>query len=105
MNKQQIIDEVLEEVRKRLNEDFKEPELTGTKFECLDTDNNLFVADASQIDIGTLMVVSDWEVFRILETPDQKPWIAYSGEAYSHEKFAELMRREYTKPRVLHWGL
>lgn len=102
---QQRIDECVEEFRKKLEEQYKEPELTGTKFECLDTDNNLFIADAQQIDVGTLLIISDWEAFRILETSVQQPWITYTGETYTHERFADLMRREYNKPRVLHWGL
>lgn len=105
MDIQQKIDEAVEEFRKKLEKEFKEPELTGTKFECIDTNGGLFVADAEQFYVGTLIIVEDWEVFRILETPDHKPWITYTGETFTHEQFAELMRRDDIEPRVHHWGL
>ena len=105
MNKQQIIDEILEEVRKRLENEFKEPELTGTKFECRGTNGELFIADAKDFNTGALIIVEDWEVFRIQETSDQKSWITYIGEAYTHEQFAELMRKQFVKPKIIHLGL
>lgn len=105
MNKQQIIDEVLEEVRKWLEDEFKEPELTGTQFECIDNNGELFIADAQEVNTGTLIIVDNWEVFRILETSERKPWITYRGDAYTHEQFAELMRDECVKPKIIHWGL
>lgn len=104
-NIEKIIDDAVEEFRKKLENEFKEPELTGTKFECIDNNGELFIADAKQIEIGTLILVGDWETFRILETPDQKPWITYIGEAFTHEKFAELMREQFVKPKIVHMGL
>lgn len=102
-NVQEMIDEAVEEFRKKLEKEFTE--LTGTKFECFDKNGELFIADAKQIEVGTLILVEDWEVFRILETPEQKPWITYTGGAYTHSQFAELMREQFVKPKIIHEGL
>lgn len=102
---QKMIDDAVEEFRKKLEKEFKEPELTGTQFECIDNNGELFVADAQELNTGTLIIVDDWEMFRILETSDQKPWITYIGEAYSHEQFAELMREQFVKPKIMHNGM
>ena len=95
MDIQKMIDE---EFRKKLEKGCTE--LTGTQFECIDNNGELFIADAKE-----LITVDGWEVFRILETYDQKPWITYIGEAYSHEQFAELMREQFVKPKVIHVGV
>ena len=105
MDIQKMIDDAVEEFRKKLEKEFKEHELTGTQFECIDNNGELFIADAKQIEVGTLITVDGWEVFRILETSDQKPWITYFGEAYSHEQFAELMREQFVKPKIIHMGM
>lgn len=67
--------------------------------------SELFVADAKELNTGTLIIVEDWEVFRILETSEQKPWITYIGEEYTHSQFAELMREQFVKPKIVHEGL
>lgn len=103
MDIQQKIDEAVEEFRKKLEKEFTE--LTGTKFECFDKNGELFIADAKQIEVGTLILVDDWEVFRILETFEQKPWITYTGETYTHSQFAELMRQQDVEPKTIHAGL
>lgn len=105
MDIQKMIDDAVEEFRKKLENEFKEPELTGTQFECIDNNGELFIADAKEFETGTLIIVENWEVFRILETFDQKPWITYIGEAYSHEQFAELMREQFVKPKIVHVGM
>ena len=105
MDIQKIIDDALEEFRKKLEKEFKEHELTGTQFECINNNGELFVANAQELNTGTLIIVEDWEVFRILETSEQKPWITYIGEAYSHEQFAELMREQFVKPKIVHNGM
>ncbi len=92
---------IVEEFRKKLEKD----ELTGTQFECIDNNGELFVADAQELNTGTLIIVEDWEVFRILETSEQKPWITYIGEAYTHSQFAELMREQFVKPKIAHVGM
>lgn len=104
-NIQKMIDDAVEEFRKKLENEFKEPELTGTQFECIDNNGELFIADAKAFNTGTLIIVEDWEVFRILETSEQKPWITYIGEAYTHSQFAELMREQFVKPKIVHVGL
>lgn len=100
---QQKIDEAVKEFRKKLEKEFTE--LTGTKFECIDNNGELFVADAQDLNTGTLIIVEDWEVFHILETPEQKPWITYIGETYTHSQFAELMRKQFVKPKIIHVGM
>lgn len=102
-NVQKMIDDAVEEFRKKLEKEF--PELTGTQFECIDNNGELFVADAKELNTGTLIIVEDWEVFRILETSEQKPWITYIGEAYTHLQFAELMREQFVKPKIIHVGM
>lgn len=98
-----MIDDAVEEFRKKLEKGFTE--LTGTQFECIDNNGELFIADAKELNTGTLITVDGWEVFRILETSDQKPWITYIGEACSHEQVAELMREQFVKPKIVHDGL
>lgn len=46
MDIQKMIDDAVEEFRKKLENEFKEPELTGTQFECIDNNGELFIADA-----------------------------------------------------------
>ena len=104
-NVQEMIDEAVEEFRKKLEKEFKEHELTDTQFECIDNNGELFIADAKELNTGTLIIVEDWEVFRILETPEQEPWITYTGEPYSHEQFAELMCEQLVKPKIIHVGM
>ena len=69
MDIQKMIDDAVEEFRKKLEKEFTE--LTGTQFECIDNNGELFVADAKELNTGTLIIVEDWEVFRILETSEQ----------------------------------
>lgn len=105
MDIQKMIDDAIEEFRKKLEKEFKEHELTGTQFDCIDNNGELFVADAKELNTGTLIIVEDWEVFRILETPEQRPWITYIGETYTHSQFAELMREQFVKPKIIHVGM
>nr|DAR03247.1 MAG TPA: hypothetical protein [Caudoviricetes sp.] len=102
-NVQEMIDEAVEEFRKKLEKEFTE--LTGTQFECIDNNGELFIADAQELNTGTLILVEDWEVFHILETFEQEPWIIYHGEAYTNEQFAELMREQFVKPKIIHVGI
>ena len=104
MDIQKMIDDAVEEFRKKLENEFKEPELTGTLFECVNNNNELFIAKANELEVGTLILVEGWESFRILETSDQKPWITYTGEAYTHLQFADLMREQSVKPKIIHMG-
>lgn len=103
MDIQKMIDDAVEEFRKKLEKGFTE--LTGTQFECIDNNCELFIADAKELITGTLITVDGWEVFRILETYDQKPWITYMGDAYTHSEFAELMREQFVKPKIIHAGV
>lgn len=49
MDIQKMIDDAVEEFRKKLEAEFKEPELTSTQFECIDNNGELFVADAKEL--------------------------------------------------------
>lgn len=102
-NIKKMIDDAVEEFRKKLEKEFTE--LTGTQFECIDNNGELFIADAEEFMAGTLIIVEDWEVFRTLDTFEQKPWISYIGESYTHSQFAELMREQFVKPKIVHLGL
>lgn len=104
-NIKKMIDDAVEEFRKKLENEFKEPELTGTQFECIDNNGELFIVDAKAFNKGTLIIVEDWEVFRTLDTFEQKPWISYIGDKLTHSEFAELMRAQFVKPRIIHRGL
>nr|DAE50547.1 MAG TPA: hypothetical protein [Caudoviricetes sp.] len=103
MDIQKMIDDAVEEFRKKLEKEF--PELADTQFECIDNNGELFVADAKELNTGTLIIVDGWEVFRILDTFEQEPWITYIGETYTHEQFAELMREQFVKPKIVHAGM
>lgn len=104
---QEMIDAAVEEFRKKLENEFNEPEtkLTGTQFECIDINGELIIADASELNVGTLINVGGWEAFRIVEAHEQKPWITYIGGSYTNEQFADLMRQECVKPKIIHLGL
>ena len=102
-NIKKMIDDAVEEFRKKLEKEFTE--LTGTQFECIDNNGELYIADAEEFMTGTLIIVDDWEVFRVLEAFDQKPWITYIGEEYTHSEFAKLMREQFVKPKIIHVGL
>lgn len=102
-NVQKMIDDPVEEFRKKPENEFNELELTGTLFECINN-NELFIAKADELEVGTLILVEGCEFFRILETSDQKPWITYMGEAYTHAQFADLMRERSVKPKIIHMG-
>lgn len=103
MDIQKMIDDAVEEFRKKLEKEFTE--LTGTQFECIDNNGELFVVDAQELNTGTLIIVEDWGVFRILDMFEQKPWITYTGETFTHEQFAELMREQFVKPKIIHVGM
>lgn len=103
-NMQKMIDDAVEEFRKKLENEFKEPELTDTLFECIDNNGELFIVDAKELNTGTLIIIDDWEVFRVLEDFDQKTWITYVGDKYTHSQFAELMRKQFVKPKIVHVG-
>ena len=102
-NIQKMIDDAVEEFRKKLENEF--PELTGTQFECIDNNGELYIADAEEFTTGTLIIVDDREMFRVLEAFDQKPWITYIGDEYTHSEFAKFMREQFVKPKIIHVGV
>ena len=102
MNKQKII----EEVRKQLESEFNERELTGTQFKCIDTNGDVIIVNSEEIPAGTLIGGgTDWEAFRILSLSGEAAWVTYTGMTHKHETFAEIMRGRPRLPRIIHWGL
>lgn len=106
MNKQQIIDEVLEEVRKRLEDEFTESELTRTEFKCIDTKGEVIIVNSKEVPAGTVIGNgTDWEAFRILSFSGESPWVTYTGTKHTHETFAHMVRCRGRLPKIIHWGL
>ena len=83
---QKAIDDAVEEFRQKLENEFikTEHKMTDTQFECIGNNIGLFIADAKELNPGTLIKVDDWEAFCILETSEQMPWITYLGDTYTH---------------------
>lgn len=105
MNKQQIIDEVLEEVRKRLDETCNDNiELAPTEVELINNDLETVVYPVEHFDCGTVLNCGGWEAFCIVNI-DGKRWVTINGEQYSDEQLADLMRHNGAKVMVIHWGL
>lgn len=102
-NMRKMIDDAVEEFRKKLEKEFPEP--TGTQFECIDNNGELYIAHAEEFTTGTLIFVDDGEVFRVLEASDRKPWITFIGEEFTHSEFAKLMREQFVKPKIIHVGV
>ena len=106
MNKQKIIDEVLEECRKKLNEAYgNDIELGPTEVERI---NKKLETDAYPIDCfepGTLLNCGGWEAFCTSNGEVGRRWVTFSGEQYSDEQFADLMRHNGAKVMVIHWGM
>lgn len=83
-----------------------EPELTGTHFKVIDTDDEELVVDATDIACGTLVMRGVFEYFRYAseEYGNSCPWACYNGRQLSHEEFAAEMRAAPYAPRIAHWG-
>lgn len=106
MNKQQIIDEVLEECRKQLNETYgNDIELGPTKVELITKDLETTAYPVTLFECGTLLNCGGWEAFLIINDELERRWVTFSGEQYSDGQFADHMRRNGAKVMVIHWGL
>ena len=83
-----------------------EPELTGTYFKVIDTDDEELVVDAANIPCGTLVMRGMFEYFRCGadEHDNSYPWMYYSGRQLTPEEFAAEMRAASRTPRIAHWG-
>jgi hypothetical protein len=64
-NIQKMINDAVEEFRKKLEKEFKEPELTGTQVELINKDLETVVYPVEEFDIGTLLNCGGWEAFLI----------------------------------------
>lgn len=108
MNKQKIIGEVLEEVRKQLNEAYNasdnDIELRGTEVELINKDLETIAYPVELFEAGTLLNCGGWEAFCIVNSEGNR-WVTINGEQYSDEQFADLMRHNGAKVMVIHWGL
>lgn len=104
MNKQKIIDEVLEECRKQLNKAYSDIELTGTEVELINKDLETIAYPVELFEAGTLLNCGGWEAFCIVNMEGNR-WVTINGEQYSDEQFADLMRHNGAKVMVIHWGL
>jgi len=103
-NIQKMIDDAIEEFRKKLEKEFKQPELTGTQVELINKDLETVVYPVEEFDIGTLLNCGGWEAFLINDGPERR-WVTFSGEQYADEQLADLMRHNGAKVTVIHWGL
>lgn len=104
MNIQKMIDDAVEEFRKKLEKEFKQPGLTGTQVELINKDLETVVYPVEEFDIGTLLNCGGWEAFLINDGPERR-WVTFSGEQYADEQLADLMRHNGAKVTVIHWGL
>lgn len=103
-NIQKMINDAVEEFRKKLEKEFKEPELTGTQVELINKDLETVVYPVEEFDVGTLLNCGGWEAFLINDGPERR-WVTFSGEQYADEQLADLMRHNGAKVTVIHWGL
>lgn len=106
MNKQKMIDEVLEECRKQLNKAYSDNdiELTGTEVELINKDLETIAYPVELFSCGTVLNCGGWEAFCIMNSEGNR-WVTISGEQYSDEQLADLMRHNGAKVMVIHWGL
>lgn len=109
MNKQQIIDEVLEACRKQLEDvyDYNENDIetTGTQVKLINNDLETVVYNLEYFATGTLLNCGGWEAFLIANDKSERRWVTFSGEQYSDERLADLMRHNGAKVMVIHWGI
>lgn len=103
---EQFANKIMEVLRAdALDEETGEPELTGTHFKAVDADNVERVVDAESFSVGTLIADGPFEYFRCIPNGGATgPWIRYTGDTYTHAKFAEEMRSFGRPPRIVHEG-
>lgn len=105
MNKQKIIDEVLEEFRKKLDKAYNDTQdLKGTEVELINNDLETVAYPVEHFDCGTVLNCGGWEAFCTVNI-DGKRWVTINGEQYSDEQFADFMHHNGAKVMVIHWGL
>lgn len=106
MNKQKIIDEVLEECRKQLNKAYSDNdiELEPGEVELINKDLETVAYPVELFSCGTVLNCGGWEAFCIVNSEGNR-WVTINGEQYSDEQFVDLMRHNGAKVMVIHWGL
>lgn len=105
-NIQKMTDDAIEEFRKKLDEAYNtdSTELSGTQVELINKDLETVVYPVENFDTGTLLNCGGWEAFLINGELGRR-WVTFSGEQYSDEQPADLMRHNGAKVMVIHWGL
>jgi hypothetical protein len=98
-----MIDDAVEEFRKKLGKEFTE--LTGTQVELINKDLETVTYSVENFDTGTLLNCGGWEAFLIVNGELGRRWVTFSGEQYSDEQLADLMRHNGAKVTVIHWGM
>lgn len=102
-NIQKMIDGAVEEFQQKIEEILKP--LSDTQFRCADSSGKMTVMDAISVAPGTTILIGDWEVFRTIITPEQNPWVDYTGKTYTSVEFVKMLRNQPHTPRIVHKGL
>ena len=106
MNKQKIIDEVLEEVRKKLDDAYNDNiELEPTDVLLINKDLDTIAYPIELFETGTLLNCDGWEAFLIVNDKLERRWVTLSGQQYSDGQFADLLRHNGAKVVVIHGGM
>lgn len=106
MNKQQIIDEVLEEVRQKLDKAYNNDiELQPTEVELINKELETVAYPVELFEVGTLLNCGGWEAFCITNEELERRWVTFSGQQYSNEQFVDLLRHNGAKVMVIHQGM
>lgn len=94
MNKQKMIDEVLEECRKQLNEAYNNDriELGPTEVELINKYLGTIAYPIELFKTGTLLNCGGWEAFCITKDELERRWVSgYGGERTHDEMFVSIL--------------
>lgn len=107
MNKQQMIDETLEEFRKKLDEVYNNDsiELGPTEVELINKNLETVAYPAELFEVGTLLNCGGWEAFCITNEELERRWVTFNGQQYSDGQLADLLRHNGSKVMVIHGGM
>lgn len=108
MDIQKMIDDAVEEFRKKLNEAYNasdnDIELMGTYVELINENLETVIYPVEHFNCGTVLNCGGWEAFCIVNMEGNR-WVTINGEQYSDEQFADLMRHNGVKVMVIHGGM
>lgn len=107
MNKQQMIDEAVEEFRKKLDEVYNNDsiELGPTDVLLITNDLETVAYRVELFETGTLLNCGGWVAFLITNYELERRWVTFNGQQYSDGQFVDLMRHNGDKAMVIHWGV